>query len=79
MASLICPRYGRSLFTKAVPQPRIGTEVRAEAPLDQDVDTSVKSLFQFFDQGQIVAEAAIFGQVDQQIDVTVRTFLVAQH
>ena len=57
----------------------IGPKVRAEAALKDDVDPSCKRAFQLFDQRQIVAEIAILCHVDQEIDITVLTLVVAQH
>jgi methylmalonyl-CoA mutase cobalamin-binding subunit len=57
----------------------VGAEVRAEAAFNDDVDPSREYTLQFLDQGQVVAETAIFRQVDQQVDVAVRSFLATQH
>ena len=53
--------------------------MRAEASLDYNVYAPRERVFQFFDQSQIVTEAAIFRHIDQKIDITIRPVFMAQH
>jgi len=57
----------------------IGTEVRTEAPVDDDVDPPLQQTLQFLDQGEVVAESAILRHVDQKIDVAVGSLLATPH
>ena len=64
-------------------RPGVGLDVRAEVRTDaarqNEIDLAAQQEFKLLDQCEIVAEPAMLGQIDQQIDVAVRTLLAAGH
>jgi hypothetical protein len=57
----------------------IGTDMGAEASLDDNVDPSGECVLQLFDQSEIVVETTVFCHVDQEVDITIRTLFMAKN
>jgi hypothetical protein len=54
-----------------------GAKIRAHAAGQYQVHFAVQFCVQRLGESQIIAEASIFGKVDQQIDIAVRPLLTA--
>jgi hypothetical protein len=53
----------------------VRSELRAETARQHKIDLAVQDTFKLLGQRKVVAEAAVVRQVDQQIDIAVRTLL----